>query len=152
MPDLFVASGCRCWNQPDKYPHTFGFQTDYMVEGKILGQYVKQNFAGKKVVLLRPGRRLRPGQRRPASTSTSGRRRQRQTLPPGNTNIGPQIAALKRGRQVVVSFTIPAYTALAHLAAQARLQAAAGRHNVGSDPMTVGGLLKAFAKGKAGAR
>src|SRR4029450_5300056 len=49
VPDLFVASGSRSWNQPDKYPRTFGYQTDYTVEGKILGTYVKQNHAGSKV-------------------------------------------------------------------------------------------------------
>ena len=38
VPDLFVASGSRSWNQPDKYPGTFGFNPDYTVEGKILGQ------------------------------------------------------------------------------------------------------------------
>ena len=41
VPDLFVASGSRTWNQPTKYPDTFGYQTDYTVEGKILGAYIK---------------------------------------------------------------------------------------------------------------
>src|SRR3984885_7133257 len=34
VPDLFVASGSRSWDQPDKYPGTFGFNPDYTVEGK----------------------------------------------------------------------------------------------------------------------
>src|SRR5665213_815189 len=29
IPDLFVASGCTCWNDSVKAPYTFGFQTDY---------------------------------------------------------------------------------------------------------------------------
>ena len=49
VPDVFVASGCECWNEPTTYPETFGWQLDYVREGKILGQYVKQHFAGKKV-------------------------------------------------------------------------------------------------------
>ena len=49
VPDLFVSSGCRCWDEPDKHPYTFGWQPDYTVEGKILGDYIKKNFAGKKV-------------------------------------------------------------------------------------------------------
>jgi len=49
VPDVFVASGCTCWNDPTKYPQTFGYNLDYVREGKILGQYVKQHFAGKKV-------------------------------------------------------------------------------------------------------
>ena len=28
VPDLFVASGSRSWNQPDKYPGTFGFNPE----------------------------------------------------------------------------------------------------------------------------
>src|SRR5436305_5869812 len=39
VPDLFVASGCRCWDQPSSQPYTFGWQTDYVREGKILGSY-----------------------------------------------------------------------------------------------------------------
>src|SRR6266516_77449 len=39
VPDVFVASGCDCWNQPTTYPETFGWQIDYIREGKILGQY-----------------------------------------------------------------------------------------------------------------
>src|SRR5262245_33451817 len=49
VPDLFVASGSILWNQPSKYPTTFGYQTNYVVDYKIIGDYVKKNFAGKKV-------------------------------------------------------------------------------------------------------
>jgi ABC-type branched-subunit amino acid transport system substrate-binding protein len=49
VPDLFVASGCTCWDQPQQHPYTYGWQPDYAVEGKILGDYIKKNFAGKKV-------------------------------------------------------------------------------------------------------
>ena len=54
IPDVFVASGCTCWDQPSTYPQTFGWQTDYVREGKILGQYVKQHFQGKKVGYFYP--------------------------------------------------------------------------------------------------
>ena len=49
VPDVFVASGCECWNDPSKLPDTFGWQLDYVREGKILGDYVKKHFQGKKV-------------------------------------------------------------------------------------------------------
>ena len=48
VPDLFVASGCDCWNEPTTEPWTFGWQLDYIREGKILGQYIAQHFAGKR--------------------------------------------------------------------------------------------------------
>src|SRR5215475_14160906 len=38
VPDVFVASGCDCWDQPTASPETFGWQLDYIREGKILGQ------------------------------------------------------------------------------------------------------------------
>ena len=49
VPDLFVASGCNCWNNTSQYPDTFGWQPNYTIEGKVLGQYIVQNFATKKI-------------------------------------------------------------------------------------------------------
>ena len=64
VPDLFVASGSRSWNQPTKYPDTFGWQPDYTVEGKILGNYIKSQPGRPEGLLLRSGRRLRRGHAR----------------------------------------------------------------------------------------
>ena len=52
IPDIFVASGCACWDDGTKQPYTFGWQPNYTIEGKILGQYIKQHFAGKKIGVL----------------------------------------------------------------------------------------------------
>ncbi|WP_037599732.1 ABC transporter substrate-binding protein [Streptacidiphilus rugosus] len=52
VPDLFPASGCTCWNNPVLLPYTFGWQTDSLREGKILGAYVAQSFKGKRVAYL----------------------------------------------------------------------------------------------------
>ena len=49
VPDVFVASGCECWNAPSTLPETFGWQLDYVREGKILGTYIKKHFAGQKI-------------------------------------------------------------------------------------------------------
>jgi len=49
VPQLFVASGSRDWNQPSIYPDTFGFQTSYVAEGKIFARYIKSHFAGQTV-------------------------------------------------------------------------------------------------------
>src|ERR1700720_4010650 len=32
VPDVFVASGCECWNAPSTYPETYGLQLDYISE------------------------------------------------------------------------------------------------------------------------
>src|ERR1035437_4765786 len=44
VPDVFVASGCECWNAPSTWPYTFGWQLDYVREGKLLGHYIEQHF------------------------------------------------------------------------------------------------------------
>lgn len=52
VPDLFVASGSTNWNDPDKYPYTFGFNADYIVESAALAQYAVDEYPDKKVCLL----------------------------------------------------------------------------------------------------
>ncbi|MGE5286887.1 MAG: ABC transporter substrate-binding protein [Micromonosporaceae bacterium] len=153
VPDVFVASGCLCWNMPQAQPWTFGWQLDYVREGKILGQYVKENFAGKKIGYFYQDDEF--GQdgvkglddEIPKSMVVS-----RQTYQPTNVNIGPQIAALKAaGAQVVVSFAIPAFVALFKLGSlKLGYNPAFVASNVGTDPITLAGLLEAFAK-KGGA-
>jgi branched-chain amino acid transport system substrate-binding protein len=155
VPDLFVSSGCNCWNDVSNHPYTFGWQPDYTIEGKVLGQYIQQNLGGKKVGYFfqndefgLDGVKGLDAQLGASSVPDASR----QNYVPTNTNVGPQIAALQAsGAQVVVSFSIPAFTALGLLAA-----AKIGYHpvwvvsNVGSDVTTLTGLLKSFSKGAAG--
>jgi branched-chain amino acid transport system substrate-binding protein len=149
VPDVFVASGCGCWNNPTAYPYTFGWQLDYVREGKILGAYIKQHFAGKKIGYFYQNDEF--GQdgvkgldyEIPATQVVS-----RQTYVPTNVNIGPAVAALKAaGAQVVVSFAIPAFNALFKLnSLKLGFSPTLVASNVGTDPSTLGGLLEAFAK------
>ena len=149
VPDVFVASGCDCWNDPAKYPQTFGWQLDYIREGKILGTYIKQHFAGKKIGYFYQNDEF--GQdgvkgldyEIPHSQVVS-----RQTYVPTNVNVGPAVAALKAsGAQVVVSFAIPAFNALFKLTSlKLGFSPTLVASNVGTDPITLGGLLEAYAK------
>ena len=154
VPDLFVASGCVCWNQPVQHPYTFGWQTDYVIEGEIQGQYIAKNLAGKKIGYFVQNDDFGQGGVKgldtqiPNSSVVS-----RQTYVTSNINVAPQIEALQAaGAQVVVLYTVPPFTALALLSA-----AKIGFHptwvvsNVGSDPSTLAGLLQNFSKGAAGA-
>lgn len=52
VPDLFVASGSTQWNQPEKYPRTFGFNADYVVEGAALAQYAADEHPDATVCIL----------------------------------------------------------------------------------------------------
>jgi ABC-type branched-subunit amino acid transport system substrate-binding protein len=149
VPDVFVASGCVCWNQPTTYPETFGWQIDYVREGKILGQYVKQHFAGKKVGYFYQNDEFGLDGVKglndvlPASMVVS-----KQSYVPTNINIAPQVAALRAsGAQVIVAFSIPAFTALLKLnTLKLSFNPQLVVSNVGSDPITLSGLLQAFAK------
>jgi len=114
VPDLFVASGATTWDQPTKYGTTFGYQTDYTTEGKILGNYAKTAFAGKKACFFGQdddfGRDSLAGVEKGLGASVVAK----QNYVTSNTNVGPQIGALKAaGCEVVFLATIPGFTALA---------------------------------------
>src|ERR1700683_1161951 len=148
VPQLFIESGCNCWSNP-KFPQSFGWQPPYTVDGKILGAYIKANFAGKKIGYLSQddefGQDVVKGldMEIPSSSVVS-----RQTYDAA-TLAGPlsnQVAALKAaGAQVVVLATIPAATALAML--PAAVIGYAPQYvvdSVGADSPTVGPLLASF--------
>jgi ABC-type branched-subunit amino acid transport system substrate-binding protein len=149
IPDVFVASGCDCWNQATTYPQTFGWQLDYIREGKILGQYVAKHFAGKKIGYFYQDDEFGMDGVKgldyeiPHSMVVS-----RQTYVPTNVNIAPQVAALRAsGAQVVVAFSIPAFTALLKLnSLKLGYSPPLVVSNVGSDPITLSGLLESYAK------
>src|SRR6266567_466646 len=149
IPDVFVASGCDCWNQPTASPETFGWQLDYIREGKILGQYVAKHFAGKKIAYFYQDDEFGMDGVKgldyeiPKSMVVS-----KQSYVPTNTNVAPQVAAMRAsGAQVVVSFSIPAFTALLKLTSlKLGFSPTLAVSNVGSDPITLSGLLESFAK------
>ena len=130
VPDVFVASGCTCWNDQAKYPQTFGYNLDYVREGKILGQYVKQHFAGKKVGFFYQNDEFGMDGVKglldeiPASMVVS-----KQSYDPTNVNVGPAVAALLKLNSLKLGFNPTLVVS-----------------NVGSDPITLSGLLEAYAK------
>jgi len=149
VPDVFVASGCECWDNPTTYPETFGWQLDYVREGKILGQYVAQNFKGKKIAYFYQDDEFGMDGVKgledeiPASQVVS-----KQSYVDTNVNIAPQVAALRAsGAQVVVAYSIPAFTALLKLdSLKLGYNPTLVVSSVGADPITLSGLLEAFAK------
>ncbi len=152
VPDLFVASGCPCWDKGASQPYTFGWQPNYTIEGKILGQYLKQHFAGKKIAVLYQdddfGQGGLAGIQDEVSASQIVAKEPYQS---GTTTLAPQMTAIKAsGATVLIDFTVPIYTAIGQLTAftlgyQPQLVVS----NVGIDPTTVGALLKTVSKGKA---
>jgi ABC-type branched-subunit amino acid transport system substrate-binding protein len=152
VPDMFVASGCPCWDNGSTQPHTFGWQPNYTIEGKIMGQYIAQHFAGKKVGVLYQDDDFGQGglagirDKVPGSAIVSA-----QPYQSGTETLAPQITAIKSaGAEVVVYFTVPIYTAIGQLTAfKLGYKPQLFVSNVGIDPTTVAGLLKSVSKGQA---
>jgi ABC-type branched-subunit amino acid transport system substrate-binding protein len=145
VPDLFVSSGSRSWNNVSKDPTTFGWQTDYTIEGKILGDYIKKTFPGKTVCTFGQGDDFGTDGAQGVALTVGTTLKSKQTYTPTNTNVAPQIGALQAaGCQVNVAFTVPGFTALAlGTAAQLKYQAQWVISNVGADIPTLTGYLKA---------
>jgi ABC-type branched-subunit amino acid transport system substrate-binding protein len=151
VPDLFVSSGSKLWGEdPKANPYTFGWQTDYESEGKIMGQYIAEKFPNAKVGLFLQdddfGQDGELGIRQYIDKQVVSAQR----YTSGNTAVGPQIAALQAaGADLVVGFNTPSYTALTQLTAlQLGYKPQWFYSNVGADPTLVGKLLNNFSKGK----
>ena len=153
VPDLFVSSGSIQWgNDPKAKPYTFGWQPDYEIEGKIIGQWVAKNMPDAKVGLFLQDDDL-------GVDSEKGVRRyiDKQIVKVAkytarNTDVAPQIAALKAsGADLVLGFNVPAYTALSQLVAlKLSYKPKWFYANIGSDPELVGSLLSKFSEGAVG--
>jgi len=148
VPDLLVSSGALMWDAPDKHPNTFGFQVDYTREGKIQGQYIKDNFAGKKVGLLVQGDDVGTDTQKGLDQFIKDQIVDRKTYDPANTDVTPQISALQAaGAEVLVCECIPAFTALTILTSlKIGYQPQLVVSSIGADPATLTGLVEQFAK------
>jgi branched-chain amino acid transport system substrate-binding protein len=149
VPDLFVASGCECWDQPSLYPETFGYQLDYVREGKILGQYIEQHFKGKKIGYFYQDDEFGMDGVKGLDYEIPGSQVvSRQSYVVTNVNIAPQVAALRAsGAQVIVVFAVPAFTALLKLySLKLGFSPTFVLSGVNDDVYSLDGLLEAFAK------
>ncbi|WP_182524528.1 ABC transporter substrate-binding protein [Nocardioides dongkuii] len=150
VPDFFVSSGSLQWGDAvEDRPYTFGWQPDYEIEGKVIGQYVAENMPDAKVGLFLQdddfGDDAEKGVRQFVDDQVVAAER----YTSGNTDVGPQIAALQAaGADLVLSFNTPSYTALSQLVALKLGYTPQWYYsNVGSDPALVGSLLSEFSEG-----
>lgn len=148
IPDLFVASGSLNWNKPDDQPTTFGWQTDYRIEGKVFGDYIKKNLADKKVCVMGQGDDFgKDGLSGVEQSLGADKIVDRQQYTPTNPDFSAQVGSLKsKGCEVVVSFTTPGFTALLlGTGAKAGFSPQYLVSNVGSDYVTLQSRLMAAA-------
>lgn len=150
VPDLFVSSGSLQWGDwPKEKPFTFGWQPDYEIEGKIIGDWVAKNMPDAKVGLFLQdddfGRDGEKGARRYLDKQIVAVAK----YTPGNTDVAPQMAQLQAaGVDVVLGFNVPSYTALSQLVSlRLNFKPTWFYSNVGSDPALVGSLLARFSEG-----
>ncbi len=158
VPDLFVASGCNCWNNVSAHPYTFGWQPDYTIEGKILGNYVKKTYPGKKVGYFAQGPNDEFGDdgvlglndvlQNSGVTVVSPVQYYAPTTA-GAMGVKAEMAAMQAaGVQVIVSFSIPVFTATALAsAASINYHPAFVVSNVGADVPTLTAILTGGALG-----
>ncbi|MGA8847510.1 MAG: ABC transporter substrate-binding protein, partial [Nocardioides sp.] len=150
VPDLLVSSGSLQWgNDVANRPTTFGWQPDYEIEGKIIGQYVADTFPDTKVGLFLQD----------DDFGADGEKGVRQFLDDqivsvqrytwGDTEVGPQLAALQADKvDLVIGFNTPAYTALTQLGGLRQGYRPQWFYsNAGSDAALVGTLLASFSEG-----
>ena len=52
VPSLFVNTGFSGFADKKKYPTIFPLFSTYAMEAKVMGNYIKENFAGKKIGLI----------------------------------------------------------------------------------------------------
>ncbi len=151
VPDLSVSSGSLQWgDNPEAKPYTFGWQPDYELEGKIIGQWIKENMPDARVGLFLQdddfGEDAEKGVRQYISDQVVAVQR----YTSGNTDVAPQIAALQSANvDIVLGFNTPSYTALSQLVAlKTGFKPQWFYSNVGSDPGLVGSLLSEFSEGQ----
>jgi branched-chain amino acid transport system substrate-binding protein len=149
VPDLFVSSGSRKWGEtPEEYPFTFGWQPDYVIEGKIIGQWIKENMPDARVGLFLQDDDLGADGEAGVRQYIDDQIVEVVEYTPGNTDVAPQIGKLQAAKvDLVLGFNVPSYTALSQLVAmRLNFKPKWFYTNVGSDPALVGSLLSRFSE------
>ncbi|MGA9873998.1 MAG: ABC transporter substrate-binding protein [Rhodococcus sp. (in: high G+C Gram-positive bacteria)] len=150
VPDLFVSSGAIMWgNDPEKYPNTFGWQPDYQVEGKIIGDWVTKNRPDAKVGLFLQDDDLGRDSEEAVRQYLDDQIVEVVRYTSGNTDVAPQIAALQgAGADLILGFNVPSYTALSQLTSmRLNYDPEWFYSSIGSDVDLVGSLLGRFSQG-----
>ncbi|MET0136535.1 MAG: ABC transporter substrate-binding protein [Kibdelosporangium sp.] len=148
VPDVLVSSGALAWDDVSGSPTTFGFQVDYTREGKIQGKYIQDKLPGKKIGLLFQNDDVGRDAQQGLDRFVKDRIVSRQGYDPANTDVLPQVTALRdSGAEIVVCSCVPAFTALSILAsARLGIRPQFVVSSIGADPATLTGLLQDFGK------
>ena len=126
IPDIFVNSGYSgFYTDPKKYPTTFGGLGTYTVEAKILGKYLKEKYADKKIGILYQSDDF--GRNALAGFATAGLKFEAKKTAAsfvagtqGSLGLATQLGQLKaNGVEIVIIAAVSSATAIAYATANA---------------------------------
>jgi ABC-type branched-subunit amino acid transport system substrate-binding protein len=116
VPDLFLSSAWAGWGDVAHYPWTIGYIPDYQTDGVVLGRYVSDKLAGKKVGIIYSddimGKDYLAGLE--ARLTDKAQLVSKYAFPPAAANLVDQITRTKAdGAEVVLLAATPDMTVLA---------------------------------------
>ncbi|PWV49337.1 ABC transporter substrate-binding protein [Nocardiopsis sp. L17-MgMaSL7] len=149
VPDLFVSSGALAWDQPEEYPHSYGFQVDYSKEAKVQGAYLAENFPGDDVGLLYQNDDVGPASHSGIEQYLIDDIVAWESYDPGVPELDGQVTELKAAdAEVAVCYCIPAFLGLAILEAQEiGYEPQWVAPSFGGDVETISQLIEEYAEG-----
>ncbi|MCH7229446.1 ABC transporter substrate-binding protein [Glycomyces sp. L485] len=114
VPDLFISSGSRIWNDPRVYPNTFGFNAEYVTEGAALAQYAVDQDPDASICVLGQDDDYGEGILEGVESVVGGNEiTEIQIYSTSKEDVTPQIAAMmEAGCEVNILGTINGFTAL----------------------------------------
>jgi branched-chain amino acid transport system substrate-binding protein len=116
VPQLFVGSGARRWNDPQQFPWTMGWAPNYQSEGRIYAKYIlKERPTGKIGILYQNddyGKDYVKGIRDGLGANAASMIIAERSYELSNPTIDPHVVALKsEGADIFISITTPKFAA-----------------------------------------
>jgi branched-chain amino acid transport system substrate-binding protein len=116
VPQLFVGSGAKKWNDPKQFPWTMGWAPNYQSEGRIYAKYIlKERPAGKIGILYQNddyGKDYVKGIRDGLGAKAASMIIAERSYEISDPTIDPHVVALKsEGADIFISITTPKFAA-----------------------------------------
>jgi branched-chain amino acid transport system substrate-binding protein len=117
IPDLFLATGVNAFADSSTLPWTTLFNPDYKSEGKILADYLNENFPDQTVAILYQNDDFGKSGRDSFKEAFAGQVVAEETYESTATDINSQMANLRNASpaaDILYMYSTPAYTARAY--------------------------------------
>jgi ABC-type branched-subunit amino acid transport system substrate-binding protein len=116
VPQLFIGSGAKKWNDPKQFPWTMGWAPNYQSEGRIYAKYIlKERPTGKIGILYQNddyGKDYVKGIRDGLGANAASMIIAEESYETSNPTIDSHVVALKsKGADIFISITTPKFAA-----------------------------------------